>query len=710
MARKTVLAATKRNFKMVIVDPVMQGGTEVSGKTQWVPIKPATDAAFIMGIMRWIFENDKYNGSYLEAPNEKAAKNLGYNSYSNAAHLVIVDEKHPNNRKFLRAKDLGLGTDDFVVIDKISKVPTVSQNTASAELFFEGEVNGIKVSSSLNLLRQGAYKYTLQEYSDICGIPVRQILEVAQEFTSHGSKVAADSLAGTVAANGLDFAVALFLLPALMGAYNSKGGMAANGPGYAAYTPGPKYNLASFDGIVKAKGVKISREGFRYENTTEYKEKVAKGENPYPSHLPWHSLGMSLDGQALFSAIYKYPYQCKIYVNCAANPVYVTPSFHQDEFMKELKKTSNIPLFISIDIVMGETTAIADYVVPDTSVYEQWAMVPIRAQVNTKMTAVRWPVIKPMTPKGYDQPMSMESFIIDVAKKIGAPGFGANAIKDTQGKYWPIEKREDFYLKAVANMAFDGNPVADISKDDLAIINLTERKEWQNSIKEEEWPKVSYVLARGGRFEPDTNYHNGDLMRYGSAAKLNFYSELLATTRNSISGAHYSGTPVWNEEKLANDQPLESVAPTKEWPFRIASAKAKLRGASMLANCPTLQELGPTNFVEINAFDAKEQNLHDGQRVKVVSLANSAEATLRVRQGVARGTAGIHFGYGKWEYGSKGYQIDGKEIKGDEARSTGIASNPLGLVDKTAGVTMSLAESSTGTHCRNGIRVRIEPL
>jgi tetrathionate reductase subunit A len=71
--------------------------------------------------------------------------------------------------------------------------------------------------------------------------------------------------------------------------------------------------------------------------------------------------------------------------------MYSTPSLYREEMLKQLRSTSNIPLFIGIDAVMGETTALADYVVPDTGFYEHWAMVPVRAQVNTKMTSVRWP-------------------------------------------------------------------------------------------------------------------------------------------------------------------------------------------------------------------------------------------------------------------------------------------------------------------------------
>ena len=710
-----MLGTAAGRLKLAIIDPVMQGGTAVKDQTQWIPVKPSTDGAFVLGVMRWIFENKTFNAAYLECPSLAAAQKIGFNSFSNATHLVIVDTDHPNRRKCLRAADIGLTGDEYIVIDKNTGAPAKHVSVAAGQLFFEGTVDGpkgkIRVATALSLLREGAYRASIDEYSAICGVPAQQIQAVAKEFSSHGPRVGTDSLAGTVSVNSLPFTVALWMLPALMGAYNTKGGMASFGPGYQNYAPGPRYNLATFPGMVKPSGAKISREQFPYEKTSEYKNKIAKGEKPFPSKLPWHPVGISLDGQALFSAIHRYPYQCKIYVNCYGNPMYSTPSLYREEMLKQLRSTSNIPLFIGIDAVMGETTALADYVVPDTGFYEHWAMVPVRAQVNTKMTSVRWPVIKPLTANGSDQPMSMEAFVIDVAKRLSLPGFGRDAIADAGGQMWPLDKREDFFLKAVANIAFDGTPAPDVSLDDDRFADLSKAtNDWRNSLKPEEWKKVHFVLARGGRFEPDTNYHDGNKMRYGQPVEIFFYSEKMATTPNSITGRFYEGVPVWTPETLADGRLVDELYPAKDWPFRISSAKAKLRGVSMLSNCPTLQDVGPSNYIQINSADAKNHGLRDGQKVKVISPTNQAVGILRVREGISRGTAAIYFGYGKWQYGGSSQVIGGKQVKGDPARATGIASNPLGLADSSLPAPYGLTEVSSGTHGRNGIRVKIVPV
>lgn len=717
LARKTVKGVMENNLNLAVIDPLMQGGTDIPGKTKWIPIKTSTDGALVMGMMHWIFDNKKYDEKFLECPNLESAETIGFKSYTNATHLVIVDENHPNNRSFLKAEDLGLEEEGFYVIKKNSEELQNSEKTSAAELFYNGEIEGktgkIKVATSLYLLNQGVKRHSVEEYAEICGIPSKQIEELAKEFTSHGHKVAVDTLGGTNSTNALPFTVALWLLPALMGSYNMKGGMAVNGPSFKTFAEGPKYDLSTFEGQVNPSGVKISREQFHYENTTEYKNKVAEGKNPYPSKLPWHTNGMSLDGQAMFSAVNKYPYQCKILVNCFANPIYGTPGLYQKTMIEEIKKTSNIPLIISVDIAMGETTAFADYIVPDTSVYEQWAMVPVRANINTQMTAVRHPIIEPATPKvgTSNQPISMETYLIEVAKKLEMPGFGDDAIKDAEGNLWPLNTREDYFMKAVANMAYDGDIVGDISEEDNQITGLDNiPKEWEDAVKADELSAVKNVIAKGGKFEDDINYHDGEFMKYGKPGKLCFYSENLANSKNSITGTYNEGMPVWTPEVLADGTLLKDVYTSEEYPFNICSSKSKLRGISMLNNCPTLQVLSDRNYIEINALDAKELGLTDGQEVRIESPTNEAEGVLKIKEGVSRGTIGISFGYGKWEYGSKDTTIDGKVVEGENIRSLGIATNPLSMADKSVGEKYGLSDVVSGTHNRSGIRAKIVKL
>lgn len=714
LARKSVKGVINNGLKMTLIDPVMQGGTDIPGGTNWVPVKPATDAALTLGMMRWIFENEKYNEEFLSCPTQEEAEKIGFKSVTNATNLVILSEDHPNYRKFLRPVDLGLEGEEFMVIDKSTGKPGNYDKVSAGEIFYEGEVEGengkIKVATSLSILRKNTEEYTMEEYAEICGVPVSQIVQVADDFTSHGHKVGVDTVGGTVAINGLPFAVGLFMLPAMLGAYNMKGGMVMGGPGYASHADGPRYNLSTIENGPEITGAKISREAFLYEDTSEYKNKLAKGENPYPAKMPWYPSGFSLDGHAIFSAINKYPYQCKILVNCAANPIYGGPSSYNDKVIDELKKTSNIPLFIGIDTVVGETTAFADYIIPDTNFNEHWAILGARGNHTTRITGIRWPVVEPPTPKvgEYDQHISMETYIIEVAKRLNIPGFGDEAITDVNGKTWPIHTREDYWMKAVANVAYDQDPIKAIDDEDMKLTGLNEiPKDWEESVTSEELPLVKTIMAKGGKFEPDNVYYDGDFMKYQSDARICFYSENTAVTRNSTTGKYNEGSPKWLPEMFANEELIDDMFPEAEYPFRICSSKPKLRGLSMMSNSPTLQNLARTNFIEMNRLDAEDHGFKDGQEVTIESSINSAKGKLKVREGIARGTLGVHFGFGKWQYGSKDAVIDGKNVPGDSVRGEGTATNQLGLLDHTVDGIVGLSEGTTGSPQRNSIRVKV---
>ena len=125
----------------------------------------------------------------------------------------------------------------------------------------------------------------------------------------------------------------------------------------------------------------------------------------------------------------------------------------------------------------------------------------------TKGTGLRWPVVRLTATTKDGRHMCLEEFLIDVAKRIGMPGYGEKGIPDAQGKYWPLNRREDWYLKATANLATTAGVGDDVvppaSEEEIAIGDLAPfRKEFAASLKPEEWPEVLGVMMRGGRFEP----------------------------------------------------------------------------------------------------------------------------------------------------------------------------------------------------------------
>jgi len=719
ISRQAAKALTDGSVKITVVDPVMIGGVvnPLLKNSKWVPIIPTTDGAFGMALIQYIIDNKKYDEKYLSSPNIDAAKEKGYNSWSNAAHLVIVDESHPNCGKMLRAEDVGFVVPEdeknpFITIDKATNEAKLIKDVNEADLYYVGEVQGIEVKTAFVMLKETADLHTLDEYSKDCGIDVNTIVEIADEFTSHGMKSAVDTLGGTATSNGLDLAFITNILVSLVGSANKKGGVIPRRYSYKGLTDGARYNLSTIEGKPANKALVLSRTGIIYETTDEYKSKVAKGENPYPSRLPWHPIGSASDNQMMFSMINKYPYSVKIFMNWMANPLFALPAAARKDVIDALKDPSIVPLFISVDAYMGETTALADYIVPDTTSYESWGLANIEGNFSGKATTLRWPVVEPATIKLDDgRHASYEVYLIDVAKAIGAPGFGKDAFTDVDGNKYDFNDAHEFYLKGVANMAYDGDPVDDISDEEAKIQDLeTAAANWKNALaSDEEWRKVMTLLSRGGRFEEYGSGFDGDNRVFGNSACFSLYSEKLATTGNSITGEKFKyGTPSWNPQRFFNGELVTDVFPKEEWPFMAANYKPKFRSVSLLANSSSLRDINLSNHVEMNTEDAKKLNIVTGDKVKVTpATGGEFEGSALVREGIAKGTIGIAFGYGHWEYGSKSFAIDGKE-QSDETRGQGVLL--VQITDPSIEGIFGFSEVSTGTPSRNGGAYKVEKL
>lgn len=717
IGRKSTAAPVDHKLKFMVIDPVMSGGSVgPGGNAEWVPIKPTADGALIMAIIRWMFENNRINKAFLAAPNLPAAEQAGYFSYTNSTHLVILDPNHPNYRKMLRPNDLGWpgGEEDYVVIDKSSGQLARSSEAEAGELLFTGEVqdkNGrsIKIATSLSLLRESSYKYSIDDYAQACGVCREKIEEIANEFTSHGTKVGIDGMGNLAAANGYSTGVALYLLSALMGSWNLRGGMVNEPPSFSAFTRGPRYDLRTISGAPSRVGIRISRD-YPYERTSEYHEKVSKGENPYPSKLPWYPLNQGMDNQAVYSMVNDYPYKTKILFNWMANLFFATPGAAKDEVINQFKNPERIPLIISVDPFMGELTAVADYVIPDTTQYESWGLVSIYGFTGITATTLRWPVVKPpMQEIGPQRYPCFETYVIDVAKRLGLPGFGPNTIRDMDGGSYPLERPEDYFLKALVNVAYDKTPVQDICPGELGLQGLDRVWfNWQQAVKPEEWKKALYVIARGGRFDAYNSDWDGDKQRNAFTEMITIYNEKIATTRNSMNGEFYEGTAYWQPEVFSDGSPVDEVFQPEEWPFKLVNAKAKLRSVSMLANAPVLTDLKRSNQIEVNILDAEALGLKSGTKVRLVSATGGEiKGELLAREGIARGTVSISFGFGHWAYGAAGYQVASQKTKGEAARGAGIMAGKISPMDISFNGVFGLSDLASGAPARNGGRYKI---
>ncbi len=678
---------SKGEVKFCIVDPRAQRAT--AHAERWVPIKPGTDGAFAMGLIRWILEQEIYRREYLEAPNLKAAQELGNGGYVNASHLVIWDDEkgydNPLHGRFLRWEhvydDTSSGQNGaFMVFPKGKRRPVSYLTVSKADINAQAKLrlrdgSTVTVKTSFVLMKEAVFSHSLRDYATTCGVDEKTIREVAEEFARYAPRSsvcqyhgAGNYVGGTYAA----YAVAV--LSALTGSLESKGGYCSSGGAIGSWR-NSGYNLADFPGKRKPWGVKFSREKFSYQKSSEYKRKVAKGENPYPARRPWFPFTKGgLCVEALSGIDEAYPYPCSALFLYFFNPVYSIPGGFR--FKETLKDTGKVPLLVSIDIGINESNIYADYIVPDVTYAEgQYGWLSPHAPCFS-FTSVRTPAIEPLTDKTSDgRPICLETFLIDLAKELGLPGFGKDSIPAPGGRLYSLDRAEDFYLRGFSNIAESAH-VDEATRQELEFVEKNYPvARFKDILSKKEWARTAKLLSRGGIFKDYHSSFHGNVKKR-AVQRFCLYNEELAWVTCSITGKRFSGT-------LSMKEGLRTSS--SGFPFTLVSFKRALHTQSRTVWHKIAMELWPENFVLMNEEDAKGLNLSHLDRVLVRSPSNRKGLQGRVflTQTLRPGVVTISISYGHTQLGASKVLVEGMPayLSPDPRLKAGINPNNLALLD-----------------------------
>ncbi len=699
-------ARSEKNIDYTIVAP-MQGNSDtiaVGGRSHWIPVIPGTDLAFVMGVLQIIINNNLYNDKYLRIPSEKGRAALKDASWTNSSHLVIQDKK--GFGKILKDGKVPL------VLDASDNALKSSNAVTQAVLDFKGDVefNGqtYSVRTAFNELKENVNELSLEDYSKECGVSVAKMQEVAKDFTSHGRKASVDCHGGTMHTTGFYTTYAVMMLGAMVGNLNYKGGMSPGGGAYKDFV-GKKYNLFGYKGKSKVHATRIDKTRMAYEKTNEYKKKVAAGKNPYPAKDTWYPFTNALESEVIMNSAKGYPYKLDCLLAFNTNFMYSTAGGenHIKELIKDPKKS--IPLFIAVDPFISETTKYADYIIPDSVLYETWGVVHAWAGFQTKVNTLRFPVTKPRQDSFKNgEPIEMISLIIELGKKLKLPGFGEKAIKGQDGKWYPFNKPEDFYLRAFENIALDGKPVPDASDEDIKLSGIEGYVPSLKRICGSNWRKTAYVMARGGRYQDIEHSYKGEFLSRRYKKPIQVYNETVGMKKNSITGKRYSGTIKYYKQRLVSGETFEKVYPKEKFPLTAFSFKSNAIATPDAAS-KTLRDIRYTTYVDINPKTAEKFGLKHGDYVKVSSNDGHTEGFLRLRHGVHPQTIGVEQGYGRRGGEAMGFEINGKAMKGSVVSRSGVFYDKIGLLDPSRPTALT-TDFVCGSNARQAIPVNIEKI
>lgn len=658
--------ARSLGMKMVVVDPRMSKTGEKADL--WLAVKPGHDAELAWGMIRWIIDNKRYDEKYLRQPNQKAANAVGEPTWSDATYLVNVDDP---KRPYLTADAVGLAPapgNDPETGKPLDGEPTcvvggqivgVNSATGPADLDVERKVDvggkQVTVKSVFRLLTERAREQEIAAYAEASGIDQKTIERVAREFTSHGKRAAITSYRGpAMHANGFDAIRAIAYLNFLIGNHDWKGGHITGQKGFSPRKG--RYDLEAVPNGRKAWGLPVTREKSKYEDSSFFKKEG------YPAKRRWYQFPSNLCHEVIPSAVAAYPYSLDALFIHRHSPLNSSPGGHRQAEM--MHDTEKIRLIVSFDLVMGDTSQHADYVLPDPSYLERFTQEGIYPVQQFAITQLGQPTLRAV-----EGPRPVEWFYLELAKALGLPGVG----KDAFGPGADFNTVEDYYLKMAANVAYAGKkPVPDADAEEKRIFTETRNKHlkdawdekvWQAAVKPEEWAKVVYVLNRGGRFEGHggPNYENGyegEWLKYRYEGLCAFYDPKVAAAKDPITGKKFDGIAAVREPLRADGTPLI----TEGLPLQMVGWKPRFQGTYRTANSAWLREVRSNNYLAISTKDAEARGIETGDKVKIRSSSAEAEAVALVTEAIRPGVVGADSTFGHTGYGAQPIVIDGKTI------------------------------------------------
>ena len=693
-------------LKYAVIDPVYRKATAHAWK--WVPVKPGRDAAIALGMIRWILDNKKYDAKYLSCANKAAAKAAGEPTWCNASWLVKLVDGKP--RGLLKGQEAGLPDvmlekdgksyrqENFVAMSggQPAAVDPYDEKTAvNGDLFYQGEVNGIKVKTALQILLEEAASKSIAEWAKEADVKPADLEELAREFTSHGKKAVVDIHRGVSQhTSGYYNVLAWNTLNLLIGNLDHRGGFIKLSTfSHRGDKAGQSYNVSKHPKKLAGFGLNIIRAGTKYEDTTIF--------NGYPAKRAWFPLASDIHQEVATSAGDQYPYQLKCLIMYMNSAIYSVPS--GQGIIDALSDPKKLPLVISSDIMVGETSLYADYIFPDLTYLERWEFHGSHPNIPFKVQPVRQPAAIPLTETvkvfGQEMPCSIEALLLALAEKMNLPGFGPDGFD----KGVALSHFDHQYLKQVANIATDGKAVPDADDEEVKIF-LEARKHLPKTVFDPErwkaacggekfWRKVIYVLNRGGRFEEHAAAWDGTKVKnkYGTYASM--YCEKTATTRNAMNGQYFNGIATYVPDITdCTGKKVDDSA--GGYDLTLLTGKTIQHTKSRTNGSYWLLALEPENGLKINPVDAKRLGFKDGDRVKVVSATNPdgvwklgalgdmpIAGKLQVTEGIRPGVVDFSLGSGHFASGSRDVSIDGQVIKGDGRRGKGIHANAVMRAD-----------------------------
>lgn len=414
--------ARERGMKIVVIDPVLS--PTAAKATEWLPIKPCTDTAFLLAMINIIvWELGIYDEPFLKHK-------------TNSPYLVNPD------RNFVRDKTTG----KIMVWDSINNKAKSHDDSTVKDFALEGtyKVGNIDCKPAFQVLKEHVKQYTPEWASSLTDIPADTIRRITKEFVESariGSTIEVGNLtmpyrpAATKMGRGISgvmrsyqTVIANHILAALIGSIEVVGGHM----GGTTFKDGKLRHGIIFHGLEFDQGIVGDGDGMTLMHhfpfiwpprTYGAQETLCpfNGEYPYPEDIqnadPNSFGALQMDQLAWRNLLdppkgLPVPPPPKFWLGYRTNPLL---ALGEPQLMAEAMK--KIPFIVTISYTLDDVTEFADVVLPEQIEMERYFLdYRIRSACHKKyfMIVLQQPVIEPLC-----DVLNPNDIFVELADRLG---------------------------------------------------------------------------------------------------------------------------------------------------------------------------------------------------------------------------------------------------------------------------------------------------
>ena len=729
---KMALGKFKRNGgRFIAVNPVRTGYAAIAD--EWVPIKPGTDGALLLAIIREIIAQGLFDREFLI-------------DHTNAPDLINLDPDSDDYGMFLRhelqQEKTCVEPENKIRWDRNSDAPVhIRAEGTDPRLLGEYEVDGKPVKTSLQLLKERVEEYTPEWAENITGIPAETIIRLAHEMgitardekielpiqwtdawgkdheSVTGNPVSFHAMRGLAAhSNGFQTIRALGILMSLLGTIDRPGGFRHKAPFPRPIPPcakppnhpdavqpgaplegmplgfpaGPEHLFVDDDG-----GPVRLDKGFSWE---------------YP--LSVHGLMHNVITNAWRGDPYPIDTLMLFMANMAWNSSMNTERVREMLVDKNEDGEYKIPFLIVCDAYHSETIAFADIVLPDTSYLERYDAMsmldrPI-SEFEGPVDSVRVPVVPP---KGDCRPF--QDVIVELGTRLKLPRFmnpdGSRKFKDYKDLVINYETEPGSGIGFLAGWRGKGGEKFMRGEPNP---NQWEMYAKNNCVFQYELPKSFQYMRNWNRGYLHWAQDHG-LIRYTDPVNLHIYSEVLQKFRRAAEGKgggrqppdhlrervkkHFDPLPFYS-------MPLESqTTDTKKYPLNAITQRPMAMYHSWDSQNAWLRQIHAHNYLFVSPKLGEENGFGDGDWIWVESPHGKVRCMCRFSEAVEPGTVWTWNAIGK---ASGAWGLDGKANESNKGFLLNHLISEELPADHGNGVT-SNSDPVTGQAAWYDVRVRV---